>query len=510
MVNVLIVEDEALIRQGMVNCVEWRTYGISIVGAAKNGKQALEILDTVKPEIIITDICMPCMDGLELIQTVKAMNYPADFVIISGYDNFSYAQEAMSYGVQNYILKPVSENDLLKVVIPLARKKEQEKKNNNEEKIKEKVFETNKQYLLENLVSSYIQNLVQLKNNEFCSQLAILGLSLKKFYRIIGFNYNYKTCERISNISDLNLLIRAYFKEQVKSDISVFERYDKVPYLLVTYDEYNPLDIVDMMTRLRDRIKLVENYSIRIGVSEQSDDIAELPVLFKHAFSAMEDINSNNTKIYFYESLLPSTIPETIKEDVDRYISSFDQISIKKYFPLFLYSIVLNGDLFHEQKEIAKSYYYRNKKYLIDNSNLDLLDSIVENCTALYQISDALIDGLGAELQANNSFRHPIVNEALAYIHANYTSVNINCSLIADVIGISASYLGTIFKEDIGESINHYINELRIRKALELMGNPALKIYEISDLVGFSSYRYFSTIFQKSMGCSVKEYKYKK
>ncbi|MEG1441092.1 MAG: response regulator, partial [Oscillospiraceae bacterium] len=109
--RIVIVEDEYYIRMGLVNAVEWRENGFEIVGEAEDGKKGIEIIKETKPDIVITDIRMPIMDGLEMLNTLKSENI--EFIILSGYEDFIYAKKALENGVSKYLIKPIDENELL-------------------------------------------------------------------------------------------------------------------------------------------------------------------------------------------------------------------------------------------------------------------------------------------------------------------------------------------------------------------------------------------------------------
>ena len=116
-IRILFVDDEAIVREGLKKCIDWEVNGFEVVGAAENGEKALAYLGQLSVNIVVTDIKMPVMDGLELIRNSRESGYDSKFLILSGYDDFQYAQRALRYGADDYILKPIKEEELLDALI---------------------------------------------------------------------------------------------------------------------------------------------------------------------------------------------------------------------------------------------------------------------------------------------------------------------------------------------------------------------------------------------------------
>lgn len=152
MIKMMIVDDEAIVRRGIKTSINWSSYGIKIAGEASNGKNALEQIIKIKPEILITDIKMPITNGLELAAAIRGNHLATKIIILSGYDNFSYAQESIRLKVENYLLKPFGAEELIEVVLKIKKQIMSKRNADNKQKYQKNLIKNNLKLLQDKLI----------------------------------------------------------------------------------------------------------------------------------------------------------------------------------------------------------------------------------------------------------------------------------------------------------------------------------------------------------------------
>lgn len=415
MYKILIIDDEAIIRRGLKNIIDWESLDCVVCDEAGNGVEAIDKVKTHMPDIIIVDIKMPGMNGIELIKAVKDIVKKCKIIILSGYRDFEYMQSAIKLGAFDYILKPSKVNDIVDVVKRAVGKiKEENQKEHEINKLRDDAESSIKalqnKFLYELLVTE------EVNKEEIEKERSICGLEING-YRVITvriFNVdNDSENFRIQGISEL-------FKESFESIGSILSSElsrDKFVYI-VQYEESTEQDN-EIEKKLDEFIKQVnEYYSFKIyaGISEYGNGLFEL----------------NNR---LNESLM--------------------DLNLKK-------SDIGYKDIKEEKKDMKES--------------------------KVISLS---------------------IRKTLDYINEHY-SQNITLNDMAEYNGISPYYLSRLFTKETGKNFVDYVNEVRIKKAKELLREDNYKYYEIAEMVGINDSHYFSKIFKKYTGITPSEYKREK
>lgn len=184
--KILLVEDDFIVRQGILYSIDWSEHNLEICGEAMNGEQGYEMAVSKQPDIIITDIRMPVMDGLQLAEKIKKVYPHMEIIILSGYDDFSYAKEAIHIGVHEYLLKPIDAEEFLKCVCRLRDSIESKRKMNQLHQEKENVIKENKKEIQANLLNKIIQPTITKKEEQIRNNLSTLGVVFDKpIYKVL-------------------------------------------------------------------------------------------------------------------------------------------------------------------------------------------------------------------------------------------------------------------------------------------------------------------------------------
>ncbi len=510
MYKFLLVDDETIIREGISQIIEWDSLGIELL-QAKDGYEAYSIIEEVHPDAIITDIKMPGMDGLELIKTVKDAYPDTEFVILSGYGEFNYANRAMQYGVKYYLLKPSDEDEITSVIKQVIDEiKEKREKDNLVKTIQQDLLKVLPQ-VKEQFLREYVMN-ISYNREETQNTLRLLSLSVNRVIIVlIKTNENLEFKEKVV----LKNLSEKLFQQSIIFS-TILEDY----VLIMT----NPIDEDQLVNCIMNIRKSFYNYYgvyLTAAVSEE-DDFEKSPYLYQnakkylkysfylpeHSIITQKDIvlNQNTSDVTFrfnYEQISFTVKSGNYTEMVTLIQSYFEQLKLlklevniaKSYF-LELFMCILR------QAEPKKINYYINKSEELEN---------LEN---IQQIYDFILEQ-ASEITKNNyemniKKHNTIINSILTYTDENIANEELSLSMLAQkILYMNVDYVGKLFKKKTGESFSNYLLLKRIAKAKELIIEQYdFKVYQIAEQVGFGNNpQYFSQVFKKVTGYSPSEYK---
>lgn len=516
MYRVMIVDDEPYVIEGLKTLIDWEKYGFKVCFEADNGTTALELAENFNPELIITDIRMPEINGLELIEKCqKQLKHKPQYIILSGFNDFEYARTAMRFGVSNYILKPIDEEELGEALNKVKRELDRIKEDFHvDTDYNPVVNELLMKYITgegdeHNLIKGYIQNykeaelsymIVQWENYEkpfrrFQGELCIADRAIRKIIlNTIGDNMSINVIEDnrgygilvtekimdkfdnnlnnlaqkiISNIQDgISLNVNIYLGKAVKGLTRIKESRDTC---------MNTININFLLSR-KGIVKYQEIMDMTINYNVWNNKLFDI---------LMEAVEKNNVE-KIYESL------EIIFEEIKNELPAPEIVKANiASFELEVIKLVLNMN--GNANELSKC--IKNFKFISG-----ALDEIKEELKNFCIFASEYINTL-KEIRNIG-----LVGQVRKYIDLNYNK-NIKLKNISEVFYINPIYLGQIFKKKIGTSFKDYLNEIRIHKAEELLKDNDLKVCEISSMVGFNDPNYFISKFEKTTNLSPTEYK---
>jgi Response regulator containing CheY-like receiver domain and AraC-type DNA-binding domain len=487
--RILIVEDDINYRFAIKEIVPWEQNGFVIAGEAIHGKQAMEFLKKNKVDIVLTDMSMPLMNGVELTKNIKK-EYPEVIVIaLSAYDDFQFVKESLKYGAKDYILKQdMKPVEMLRILSEAFTEKRTEKKYYLEEQIKR---------------NSLIKILH--KENVTESEISYFKDLLKeKSYFILKICGNQEDIIwKINDIQPENIL---YSITDGNGDLVV---------LLQMNDSRSTANKNEQIRSFADKLinKLSKNQFICI--SKDGKSITALPVLYAQILD-LEEIRSfsGNMKIFLYyehewkinkrdKFYLYSIIQDKLVSDLS---------DVKKEL------LILNQLIMEKMPSIENvdrsyyifcSFYIKNKINKNDNwdsvvfyKKLCNISTIAQKAEFVYQTLQEFWNKFDIRYKGKSL---EIIN-ALKYINQNYMN-DISLCKISEFVGLSENYFSNLFKAEMSENLITYINNIRIEHAKHLMDTTNMKVYEIAEAVGYNNATYFSTTFKKVTNMAVTEYK---
>jgi two-component system response regulator YesN len=526
MKKVLIVDDEYIVRLGLKTIVDWAGFGYTVAGEAANGREALDFFQQNQLDVILTDIKMPVMDGLELTRKIRTMDKKVRIIILSHYDEFSYAQEAIKLGAFRYILKPeLTKTNLENVlkslyldadVFPVPEQKAEWKE--NLEKFIEEEMLPSFLWLLQNEEKEEGKQLPAfamppLETNEcvvfsvLCRTTMLSGEAKEKFPKTLKVLFD----EAFENLAGKGLYYYDHFHFAVIAAMAKPENIDANHFL--HEKTYNP------SLRIVKTIHQYYGVNLFIGVSSlgKTEDCSKLlreahkarfdcyfsQKLFVGIFSGDIARGVKKRSPIRYTKLV-ELIDTNQKDAMLEYIQQIflelrngkDYAAIHSAFIDFL-SI---GKLIHEKYQLDEEASLNENKFKHDT----FFDLPFISDTEFY-IYELFLSLLSTKQNGKAGYSH-IVKKCIDYIEENYGH-NIGLSEAARYAGVSHSYLSFVFKQETGVNFNAALSQYRIEKAKQLLVTTSLKIYQVAEVVGFSNPYYFSKVFREISGCTCKEYR---
>lgn len=518
MYSVMIVDDEMLVRLGLKSMIDWEELGFEIVGEAGNGQAAYEKFLVAKPDIVITDIRMPKKDGLWLTKRIKE-DYPGtEIIILTCYDEFDYARQALKLQVSDYILKAEMEEEDIRSI--MTKKKELLDRQNHSSLSEIRVKESPDDSLLGMLLNQKhpmekvyrLMNEMQFNWHGKRSCFAVFdfsaGLCLEKYSQNRAANVISVCTELIVNkmeeqqekcfIKPLGKSIIVFVMDEGLSDMKMSRMAD---YTAESVSQYFSIEVKTALTPVSEDPEKsraytqwlydAANYMFYIGPGEK---------LTVANYDGKQHCSFNPDKEFYRKvsAYILGGDMETARSEVEELFLQMKN-SQKNVFDFKLYMARLVQDV---SEELAC---YRNA----DEEVLDFRQRIMQK-DDFGQIRELMQDYLefteSRIVQARVENSDILIRKAQGYVKEHY-SEKITLDEIAGVAGISRYYFSTLFKQATGINFSIYLNEVRIKKAMELLKNTGMTAGQVYSQVGFNDQQYFCKIFKKYTGLTVTEYK---
>ena len=538
MYRVMIVDDEPLILAGIASLLDWKEYGCEISGKAANGQQALKLMEEQKPDIVITDIKMPGMDGIGFMKAVKERGWDdVIFILLTNLEEFSLARQALSLGAVEYLVKMELTEEKLADSLKLAMERREMKR-------KAEAAGTAVTVSREEAVRGYIEKLLtdggtfsggassgnageasaqnQGEGYDSCLRRPVLA--------IISFNYGYEGFSSDFTREDQKKVIsfaENIIEQMVKGyfDHSCLVRRELNSLVLVMSTD----GIEDYREQIRSLgekiISVVKDYfevSVSVAVSSRKESLGEFGALLYEAMSA--------TNHYFYHSLHPVVFYSEECETSARHTGSFHIGFLKKDLSQ---AVALNdsGRLEEILDQVAcllrehnpsrqqavnacANLYFFLSSFFEDGEEPDFPYevNIMEKLGRLGTLGQIIQwinwfkEAVSGILERRRDTRVDKIAEMVREYVMEHYKERITLGQAAEALNISQGYLSTAFKKQSGESFTNYVSAIKIEKAKELIASHQYMMYEVSDLLGFDTPFYFSKVFKKVTGMSPKEY----
>ncbi|MGP1434266.1 MAG: response regulator [Catonella sp.] len=529
--KIMLVDDEEEVRTSIIKKMDWIANGFEVVGDAENGRDALEKIEVLEPNVIITDIKMPYMDGLALTESLRQKFPSIKVIIFSGFDDFSYAKEAIRLGVAEYILKPVNVDELTEILKKVKAKLDEEIESVRNIDILRENYKASLPVLREQFLNKLI-----IKKGLFDEE-SINGY-LREYNMDIGNANKWIACIVNIELENANIrgellkekeLIPIYVKKFIEEKLTPYYRsvvfdsiQDAEPVIIVAIDDENSqTGLTDVMRDVCKSAKRVLGVGITVGIGRSSQTLSEISASYKTAVDAVgykkivgtedvvyiHDMEPVSTGVLRFEEKDEEELISAIKfggEDRIAEVASglankLDEVKVhsRQYQAYMLRIVTCIMDLM-QQYEISlagiENYMEIVSKIKDGDSFKDWLIGICNNIN----------EGLQ---QKRESTSKQIINEAKEYILANYTNSELSLEIICRYLHLSPAYFSSLFKKETGQTYINYLTDIRLNKAVELLSTTDEKTYMIAEKVGYLEQNYFSYVFKKKFGVSPTKYR---
>lgn len=513
MKTVMLVDDERPARELLKLSIDWEKAGFRILWEARNGRQALEQYQQQKPDLIITDVQMPVMDGLELLKEIKRICPSQNIVILSCHENFSYARQALKYGVMDYLIKDALTEETLYSLLETVNGEESESPSTDDPP-------PNSLSILSNALSQEEGGIQKAENalpshlqkgmDYFCCACSLEGFSG------LSSEWDYIIGELLQALGETGGGDAALFKQHTLFLLCLMKHQSS------KMDAFNTRFL--SLRLIRQKLELLTGCSVSMGVSSQSSLPSQLPELLREAHQALESkIYQGIGKTIYYnpqynknQSFQIDTLNSHF-QNIRTAVENLDETALQKGLSQ-IYSKGLSGIMHYNYLSyvnailidiLLESCKKRSIPYEAvfgsESLKFDVFDKM-NTVDLIYQWFQDCFFKLFQASGVDNASYSPRVRKIIDYIHKNYQQ-DLSLETIADTFWIHKVYLAKIFKQETGKSVNEYIRCVRIERAKELLLKDHIKINEIVAATGFNNPQSFYTLFKKYVGMKPGEYR---
>ena len=531
--NILIVDDEQLIRQGLRARIEYLGIDVDEIFEAENGLMALRLQEEHPIDVVITDIRMPDMDGLELIQEMQKKNNQIKFVVLSGYAEFSYAETAIRLGVKAYLLKPVSNDDLKAAFDKAYKEMEQTASVRQEVQMKKRMDREKQVYQQEKALNALFssQEAGAVTREQLCKlcgydeKMWAGGAESVLYLAILHINKESFEHQRFRPVDHelVRFMIRNIFEEiQAPCEKLLVNSLSdtRQMYGIFIGDDKKKLrmEVERIYLRMRSVLEKKMGIYLTIGVSRCRSQLEGKET--SEARQALKQrIIYGKANIYFYEDIRilgEQEFPVSQLHLLEQYIEHneifkvknlvqeiFSEELVKKYGSAYLRIMwirILNLLLHHYERRGRNA--AEIEKML---QNYNLLDRIQSLQEIRQKIIEMVMECVSTESVADANARSKI-QMAIGYIQEHFAE-NLTINVLAEHYGMSPNYFSSMFKKEMSRSAVNYITELRINQARGLLYHSELSVVDISKKVGYEDSQYFFRVFKKYLGMTPLQYR---
>lgn len=500
--RVIIVEDEMKIRTGMARLISAHTVH-EVVGEAKNGKEGLELIQKLHPDLVISDIRMPVMDGLEMLAEMRKAGIFTFCVVLSGFSEFEYAQKAIEYGVEAYLLKPLAPEDVIQMLDGIQKKldERQEKQGETKEGLLRSILSgkhagSEKEIELFRKAGDYHQDLP-------CYLLAVYIGDADAAYADVVYSLFEKCCFRekggrgdwvlLEDAQQIFCLLQGDFTEE-----ELCKEIDRGAYRMLPEEEHPCWALCEMSDWLafsekKEELLKLQEYGVRLG--------------YRRVLRACDTEQCESMEYVYpkqFEALLRSELckgnGEKLEEVTERIINEIRKMTWepRRFKRTYRKLIQFVGSVLQETDSAAGK--------AVEELELENLTAKAVTLGELERIFQKMIETILASKDKKEDIRNYTILRAINYIKEHYRE-NISLDQMAEYLEMTPEYLSTLFNREMGINFTTFLKEFRISHAKRLLKGSSLKVYEIAAEVGYNDSKYFNRVFKEVTGVSPGDYR---
>lgn len=521
--KVLIADDEIKVGQLVKRLIQWDKLGLTCIGLVTDGQTAYEKILSESPDIVITDIRMPVLTGLEMIQKASEQGIKCHFIVVSGYKYFDYAQKALKYGVEDYLLKPIDEDELngqLQKIVAEEEKREdkQQQVDQIEKKLEDSKYLRHKEFLKQ--ILSQKQENIDDANTEF-------GLQLEnKCFRGLTFKLD-RDVTVPENAQQMQFVLRKIMQkaentfETYTIDLIAAVQPNHSVQVLLNYfqTEQENIDnkITDFFNEMDDYLENFQHYRITVGVSSEVESFEQISTVIEMSKEAVASrlFKGSGRRIDYCDESHVLFSPKDFQNEYEEFSKAVEtmqtdacQYQIHKCFRLASDKSLFASEFYAMGLWLLRSAYVILE--MADTFDTDVQQETLENLSTVEDLRDYVIRQIQTLIiksrsERENRERKPVL-EAIAYMKEHFAE-KITLEDVAAIIGFNTNYFSELFKKETGENFSNYLLAIRMEKAKQMLRDTKTPVYEIGESVGYRDAKYFSQQFMKVVGVKPAEYR---
>ena len=531
MIKVFLCEDEFVVREGIKKNIDWAGNGYEFIGEASDGELALPLIRKLKPDVVITDIKMPFMDGLELSRIIRKELPYSEIVILSGYEEFDYAKQAISIGVAQYLTKPISGDDLLRELDTLREKIIKSKEESALREQFRKEMEENDRRERSGLFHYLVSG--NLSVTELLDRAGKLGMDLSAMWYNIVLLLMKSDHHEIQEYSKSSVTIDEHISEILEEMGCIsFDRDLEGRAILIMGDSKETLEAkqAELIERFRDVFKDYGHVRYFGGIGKSVNRLSRLNESYEDAGRALANRFFVTESAFFEADQLKQTegasdeifdmssidakridksnVQKFLKlgnrDEIPFYVSEFIKSVGEDAFRSYIFRQYIAMDVFFAVSGFVEELSHRKQTEGIKEVNKEVLENVTS-------VRGYITEIIGEAIQRRDSIATnrymEIVDEAIKYIEEHFGDEDLSLNQLASHVNVSPNHLSTIFSQQTGQTFIKYLTEYRMDKAKEMLKCTSLRSSEISEAVGYKDPHYFSYMFKKTVGMTPTNYR---
>lgn len=529
--RIMLVDDEEEVRKAIIRKMDWEKLGFMVVGDAENGEDALEKLELLEPDVVITDIRMPYMDGLTLTARIREKYPSMKILIFSGYDDFEYAKQAIKLEVTEYILKPVNGEELAVILSRIRESLDKEiEQRRNIDSLRESYLGS-----LPILRELFLNNLVSRTTDvtALVPRLREYGIDILDARKWLAAVIHVEQVERVET-KELSMhqelipiSVRGLVEDSLKAycRFAIFTSMEEIVVIAAIDENNTQTGLMNLFGDICKESRRLLEITITVGVGRNCGDLQDIGISYQEAVDALgyraivgggktiyiNDVEPvNRGKLQFQakdEEALATAVKFGSRETIEKILRGLSanmedaKVHARQYQ---LYMLSIANCLFRLMQQ-----YDLDIGVMFDSK--EQYEVILEGICNKAEFADRIIPVAWRMNEAMNRERdnttRKVVEEAKDYIREHYADSELSVEMLCRHLHMSPAYFSTVFKKETGQSYVNYLTEVRLNKAVELLNETDDKTYMIAQKVGYQEQNYFSYVFKKRYGISPTKYR---
>ncbi len=530
--RIMLVDDEEEVRKGIIRKIDWENLGFMVVGDAENGEDALEKIEQLEPDVIMTDIRMPYMDGLTLSARIRQKYPSVKILIFSGYDDFEYAQQAIKLNVTEYILKPVNVEELSEILNRVRENLDEEIEQRRDVHLLRESYRSSlpilRELFLNDLVRGNTGGDLEARLREYgvdildARKWVVAVIDLETDAPGHGRELSIHKEQELIPISVRQLLVD-HLKDYYR--LETFNSTAGIAVIVAVEGENSLTALIDQFGDICKETKRILETTVTIGIGQGCTELSQMSRSYQTAVDALgyKAIIGAGSTIYIndMEPVSRGRLQLDAKEEADL-------VAAVKFGPEETIAAVIRLIASKMDDVKAHSSQYQLYMFSIINCLTRLMQRHDLNVSELFDGQDPYKElAIGAQKreefvekvirlscrmheamnQERDNTTKKVILEAKQYIQEHYQNPDLSVEAMCRQLHMSPAYFSTVFKKETGQTYIAYLTEVRLEKAVELLNTTKDKTYVIAQKVGYQEQNYFSYVFKKRFGVSPTRYR---